>query len=107
MTDLAAFVGVPYVGRHFCRVFARNVLAAHGVPFPTARAARIDWQRVERARLFDVVVFNVKGKPGHVGVMLGPSKFLHVEEGSTSRIEHLSPLRQVEGFYRYTGTTTA
>lgn len=102
---LLPFCDVPYRGRHYCRVFARDVLAAHGIPYPTSKPGRGEWQRVERPQLFDVVVFNVKGRPGHVGVMVGPSKYLHVDVGERSRIERLGPTRQVEGFYRYTGQT--
>jgi hypothetical protein len=106
---LAGFVGVPYQGERFCAVLAARMLAAHGIPYPTAANAPEDaagWARVERPRALDVVVFTRKGKPAHVGVCVDRARFLHVEEGASSRIEYLSsPLHapRVEGFYRYTG----
>jgi hypothetical protein len=103
--SLLPFCDVPYVGRHYCRVFAAEVLAAHGLPYPTSKVQRLDWQRVERPQLFDVVVFNRSGRPAHVGVMVGPTRFLHVERDARSRIERLGPQWQIEGFYRYTGRT--
>lgn len=106
--NLAAFMGVPYDGRHFCRVLAGRVLDAHGIPWPRVSdpAKARDWQRVAQPRALDVVVFNRAGRPGHVGVCIGRGRFLHVEEGARSVIEYLaSPLWQsrVEGYYRYTG----
>ncbi|KRG71775.1 hypothetical protein ABB27_02470 [Stenotrophomonas terrae] len=106
--NLEPFVGVPYEGRHFCRVFAARVLAAHGVPLPAVvkpeRAS--DWERVARPGALAVVVFQTGGAPDHVGVCIGRGRFLHVEEGSRSRIEFLSsPLwsSRIEGFYRFKG----
>lgn len=105
---LEPFIDVPYEGRHFCRVFAARVLAAHGVVLPAvAKPERADdWQRVERPAALDVVVFRTGSAPDHVGVCIGRGRFLHVEEGSRSRIEYLSsPLwsARIEGFYRYKG----
>ncbi|MBO9717531.1 MAG: CHAP domain-containing protein [Pseudoxanthomonas sp.] len=106
----ARHVGIPYTGERFCAVLAAQVLAEAGIPWPDVDepAAAIDWQRVERPRPYDVVVFTRAGQPAHVGVCTGKGRFLHVEEGATSRIELLSsPLhaRRVEGFYRYTPRT--
>lgn len=100
-------IGIPYAGERFCAVLAAQVLADAGIPWPDVDqpAAAADWQRVERPRPYDVVVFNRGGQPGHVGVCVGRGRFLHVEEGATSRIEHLaSPLHapRIEGIYRYT-----
>ena len=50
-----------------------------------------------------MAVFNIKGKPTHIGLCMGSGKFLHVREGGRSRIERFGPLWQVAGFYRYTG----
>jgi len=106
--NLEAFIGVPYEGRHFCRVFAARVLAAHGVPLPAvAKPERAtDWERVPRPEPLAVVVFHTGAAPDHVGVCVGRGRFLHVEEGSRSRIEFLSsPLwsSRIEGYYRYKG----
>ncbi len=106
--NLEAFIGIPYEGRHYCRVFAGKVLAAHGVPLPAVvkpeRAP--EWRRVVRPAELDLVVFQSGAAPDHVGVCIGRGRFIHVEEGSCSRIEFLSsPLwsSRIEGFYRYAG----
>ena len=106
--DLAPFVGIPYSGNKFCRTFAAQVLAANGIPMPEVdvTADAPEWMRVERPQPLDVVVFNLAGKPAHVGVCIGRGRFLHVEEGERSRIEHLSSslwCSRIEGFYRYQG----
>jgi cell wall-associated NlpC family hydrolase len=106
--NLDSFIGVPYSGHKFCRQFAADVLAAHGIPMPMVDRPRSagGWVRVERPEPLDVVVFARGRAPDHVGVCIGRGRFLHCEEGSTSRIEYLgSPLwaSRVEGFYRYEG----
>jgi len=103
--NLEPFVGIPYEGRHFCRVFAGRVLAAHGISLPhVVKPERADgWRRVERPLPLDVVVFRTAGVPDHVGVCIGRGRFLHVEDGARSRIEYLSsPLweARIEGYYR-------
>lgn len=105
--DLAGFIGRRYEGDFYCRVFARELLAAHGIPMPdVAEPAQAgDWQRVTHPQALDVVVFNRGGQPAHVGVCTGPGMFVHADRGHTSRIERLdSPLHanRIEGFYRYT-----
>lgn len=105
--DLTGLIGVPYSGERFCAVFAAQVLARHGIPYPTEVSRpedAPDWVRVERPQPLDVVVFLDRGKPGHVGVCIGRGRFIHVDTGKTSRIEHLtSPAwaSRIEGFYRY------
>lgn len=102
------WVGVQYSGEKFCREFVARYLADKGVSMPsvdTPSAAK-DWYRVEIPQENDVVVFNIAGKPAHVGVCLGRGDFLHVEEGSKSCVERLSsPMwsRRIEGYYRHTG----
>lgn len=105
---LDGFVGVPYEGRHYCRVFASNVLKANGVTMPSiVKPDRVkDWEEVDSPMELDLVVFSVSGTPDHVGVCIGRGRFIHVEEGSRSRIEYLSsPLwdSRIYGFYRYMG----
>lgn len=104
--DLIRFIGIPYEGDRFCAVLAARILAEHGIPYPDVDRPEdaADWARVDQPQPLDVVVFNVKGRPGHVGVCIGDDKFIHAEWGSTSRIERLSsPFRapRIEGFYRY------
>lgn len=106
--NLLPFIGVPYEGRHFCRVFAGQVLAAHGVPLPAVVKPEraVEWVRVDKPTELAIVVFRGGAAPDHVGVCIGRGRFLHVEEGSRSRIEFLSsPLwsSKIEGFYRYMG----
>ena len=105
--DLTDFIDVPYTGKRFCAVFAAQVLARHGIPYPLhARNPQdaTDWVRGEHPQPRDVVVVRITGRPGHVGVCVGGGRFLHVEEGETSCIERLSsPVwrSRIEGFYRY------
>lgn len=105
MLDVSGFVGIPYRGENFCRVFAAQFLAAHGIDMPqvdTPDAAE-NWQRVPRARPLDVVVLNEQGRPGHVGVCIGSGRLLHVERGKRSCVERLDEFRiasKIEGFYR-------
>lgn len=107
MIDVSAWTGSPYEGRRGCAVLVSRVLAAHGIPYPNVHRPEdaLDWERVDRPLPLDVVVFNVNGRPGHVGVCIGKGRFFHVEESETARIERLnSTLRAgtVHGFYRYT-----
>lgn len=62
------------------------------------------WQRVSDPRLYDVVVFNITGQPRHIGLMVGPTKFLHWPENGTSRIERIDDRmwhKRIEGIYRH------
>lgn len=105
--DLTGLIGVPYAGDRGCAVFAAQVLARHGIPYPLEVNDPVEatgWVRADAPRALDVVVFTRAGRCSHVGVCIGNGQFLHVEEGSTSRKERLSsPLwaRRIEGFYRY------
>jgi cell wall-associated NlpC family hydrolase len=130
MTTLADFVGLPFAdhGRgdgHDCYGGVRAVLAAcaglhlpdygdtyadcgdhDGIASGIRAGLAIGWQRVSDPRRFDVVVFNITGQPRHIGVMVGPSKFLHWPEKGTSRIERLDDRmwhKRIEGVYRYVG----
>lgn len=52
----------------------------------------------------DVIVFNIKGRPVHVGLFIGQSMFIHALDGSNTTIEkYTSALwrKRVEGFYDY------
>lgn len=108
MIDLAPWRGRPYGGDGYCRVLVAEILAAHGIPLPDVARPEdaAGWSRVDRARELDVVVFNLGGRPAHVGLCLDAVRFFHVEKGSSARIERLtSPLWQprIEGIYRFTG----
>lgn len=64
------------------------------------------WERVTDPQAFDLVIFNICGLPRHVGLMVGPRKFLHAPEGQTSRIERVDDRmwnKRIEGFYRHVG----
>ena len=107
---LEGFVGVPYEGRHFCRVFAGKVLAANGVDMPhVVKPERAEeWDKVESPKEMDLVVFRTGPVPDHVGVCIGRGRFIHVVEGERSRIDFLSsPLWSgiIEGFYRFKGAS--
>lgn len=55
-------------------------------------------------RLGDVIVLRLKGKPVHVGLVLGDGQMLHVEQGVDSAIEKYTTPRwkdRIHGFYRY------
>src|SRR5690606_24777470 len=52
----------------------------------------------------DVVVLRVRGRPMHVGLVLGDGQMLHVEKGIDSVIERYTGAgwqSRVFGFYRY------
>lgn len=130
MDGLEAFVGVPFAdhgraGGFDCWGCARAaLLACRGIALPDYGAGYADmadhygiaasirgglaegWARVLDPRAFDLVIFNICGQPRHVGLMVGPSKFLHAPEGQTSRIERVDDRmwhKRIEGFYRYVG----
>lgn len=52
----------------------------------------------------DVIVLRFRGKPMHVGMVLGDKHMLHIEFGINSVIERYSGARwadRISGFYRY------
>lgn len=70
-----------------------------------------DFDRVERPQPFDLVIFNLAGKPWHVGVVADRTQFLHWPQpdkrsgtGGTSRMERFTDRmwrNRVEGYYRH------
>lgn len=73
-----------------------------------------DFVRVDRPQPFDLVIFNIGGKPWHVGLVVAPNQFLHCPEptelpdgrttGGTSRLERLDDRmwhKRIEGYYRH------
>lgn len=62
------------------------------------------WTNVVTPEKGDVVVFNIMGKPVHVGLCLGAHSFIHAFKGTDSCLESLRGLKwkkRIEGFYRY------
>ena len=62
------------------------------------------WTRVESARVFDVAVFDIHGRPMHVGLVLDEARMLHVERGKDACIERYDGSRwapRLEGIYRH------
>jgi len=52
----------------------------------------------------DVIVMRVRGKPMHVGLVLGDRQMLHIEHGINSVIESYTSSvwsNRISGFYRY------
>lgn len=63
-----------------------------------------DWTRHDKGQLFDVVLFNIYGKPLHVGLVVANGIFLHAPEEDFTRIERYTDRhwnKRVEGFYRH------
>lgn len=61
-----------------------------------------DWQRVAEPQAGALVIFNICGKPRHVGLLVSDTAFIHAPEGQTSRIERLADRMwssRIEGFY--------
>lgn len=65
------------------------------------------WQEVPPGddKCGDVVIMRVRGRPLHVGIVIGDQQMLHIELGINSVIERYAGPRWKErlfGFYRYT-----
>lgn len=71
------------------------------------RANMAEWSRVDGLpRPTDVALFNVAGRPLHVGLMLDQRRMLHCEEkiGTfVERIDGAAWARRLEGIYRHVG----
>ena len=66
--------------------------------------SRGEWTRVENPQFGDVAIFNIAGKPIHIGLFIGGDDFLHCLHGRNSCIENLQNLswkRRLDGFYRW------
>jgi len=64
------------------------------------------WKQIEigAEACGDVAVLRVRGKPMHVGIVLGDQQMLHIELGINSVIERYVGPRwadRIHGFYRY------
>lgn len=65
---------------------------------------RDKWIKTNQPEIGDVILFNILGKPIHVGIFLDREKFLHTTQGINSCIESLRShmwANRIEGFYRY------
>lgn len=90
----------------------RETMDSAGIGISIREGLVRDFARVERPAPFDLVIFNLAGKPWHVGLVVGPGRFLHWPQpdrdgnDGTSRIERWADRKwrnRVEGFYRYAG----
>lgn len=64
------------------------------------------YRRVKDPQPFDIVVFNIAGRPVHCGVMVSATHLLHIHAGTGSCVDAVTSPRwakRVEGFYRYAG----
>lgn len=70
------------------------------------------WREVaiDYARAGDAVLLRILGRPIHVGVVVAPNLFLHIEEGIDAALERLDDLkwqRRVIAVYRWEGACAA
>jgi cell wall-associated NlpC family hydrolase len=90
---------LPDYGRGYADTGDKDGIAA------TIRAGLLEgWEKIDRPENFALAIFNIAGKPWHVGVVVGRNEFLHWPENQNSRIERLDGamwVRRLEGFYRY------
>ena len=62
------------------------------------------WHDVEQPEPGDLVWIRIAGNPFHVGMMVSPDQFLHIEEGCGPVVESItSPrwVRRINGFCRW------
>lgn len=62
------------------------------------------WSGVINPRPFDVAVFNIYGRPMHVGLVVSPGRMLHIERGIDACIQDYTGHawgKRLEGIYRY------
>jgi len=62
------------------------------------------WEEVDAPREYDVVVFNLAGKPCHVGLMLDGYKFIHSLAGRDTCIESISKViwrNRIDSIWRH------
>lgn len=125
MIDVSEYIGLPFQSggrgpRYDCYGLLRQVYADRlgiqlpehvgyaGTMTPTTaamiQAGLVDWVEVSEPSPWDAVLFNVRGDPNHIGLVVSPGWMLHTTHQGDSRIErytrHLWNSR-IEGFYRY------
>lgn len=76
------------------------------------RASMSAWGEVatDTAREGDAVLLRILGRPIHVGVVVAPNIFLHIEQGIDACVERLDDLkwqRRVLAIYRWEGACAA
>lgn len=62
----------------------------------------VNYKEKDSPEYGDVVIFNIRGNPCHVGVYIGKNRVIHVMKGTDSTIERLDSVRlkgRVEGYY--------
>ena len=127
--NLASYIGLPFkpYGRDrdgvdcwgLVRLFYQEVLQkplpiydfapnspAASMTIVAVRDGDAAWRRVTTPQIGDVAVFDLYGRPSHVGVMLDETHMLHVMEGIDSAIEPvLSTVwaKRLSGVFRYDG----
>lgn len=120
MIDAGRYVGAPWQARGCWELLRRVYAEQLGITLPTyaddygdgtldtvvqlIMAETQSWSPVAggREREGDGALF--KGRPRHIGVVLGGGLFLHMMEGQSAVIEsYRTPLwrRQLLGFYRH------
>lgn len=65
---------------------------------------RMHWHKVQNPEPLDCVMFNIFGRPVHIGVIVDEEYFIHAPESSTTRLERYADrvwTRRIEGFYRH------
>ncbi|MDT8895490.1 NlpC/P60 family protein [Halomonas sp. I1] len=125
MIDVSEYIGLPFAPggrgpRYDCWGIVRRVYADHlGIELPlhtgyadtltddTSRlmvAGRADWREVADPEPYDVVMFNVDGRPNHIGLVIGDGWMLHATRHKDACIERYRGIYsqdRIEGFYRY------
>lgn len=90
----------------------RETMDSAGIGVAIREGLVRDFRKVERPQPYDLVIFNLGGKPWHVGLVVDSGRFLHWPQpdskgnDGTSRIERWTDrkwINRVEGWYRYEG----
>lgn len=108
MINVTEYIGLPFESggrgpRHDCWSLVRLVYADRlGIELPlhtgyadtltdeTSQlmvAARSEWREVTDPEPYDVVMFNVDGKPNHIGLVIAPGLMLHTTRHKDACIE--------------------
>ena len=125
MIDVTEYIGLPFEPggrgpRYDCWGICRLVYADRlGITLPlhtgyaetltgeTSRlmvSARAEWREVAEPEPYDVVMFNVDGKPNHIGLVIGGGFFLHTTREKDCCIEQYTRpayASRIDGFFRH------
>jgi cell wall-associated NlpC family hydrolase len=127
-SDIKDYIGIPYIDRgrnpdegldcfglaiRVCRYCYGYILPTLGHKYASsddhkemhkAFVESVDkFKKFDMPQRGDIVVFNMRGLPTHVGIYIGKNSFIHTLKGHNSCVESLSsPLwnKRIEGFYR-------